>query len=216
MPLEKLLGSVKNNPALSGALSGAAGGALVSAFTKKKTARKLLKAGGLLAVGGVAWKAYQAYQANQATQPGQAAQAGAPWQAAPIELGLEQFEAVVDASAPDTSAALVIQAMIAAAHADEHLTSDEQKQIWQRAVEVGLPREALATLSDQLSQPMPVEYFAASADDMATRIDVYTASLLVIDETCDAGRTHLESLATQLELPAPLVAALHEAQTETV
>ncbi len=209
MPLDKILGSVKDNPAITGALSGAAGGALVSAFTRKKTARKLLKAGGLLAVGGVAWKAYQAYQSNQASAPVQ------PGQAEPLEIGQESFDAAVDTTAPDTtSAALVVQAMIAAAHADEHLTSSEQTQIWQKAIDAGLPRSDLATLSEQLSQPMPVEYFAATADDMATRIDVYAASLLVIDETCDAGRAHLETLAAQLALPAPLVAALHQAQSE--
>ena len=212
MAIDKILKELKTNPALTGALSGAASGALVSAFTKKKGAKKLLKGAGLLAVGGVAWKAWQSYQEGQKGAPAQVEKQVGPAQ---IEhVSQQSFEAVVDA-APDhqASTALVMQAMIAAAHADGHLSAGEQKLIWQQAVEAKLPAADLATLQDQLATPMPVPYFAAAAEDLETRIDVYTASLLVIDETCAEGAAHLQDLAAQLELPPPLVAALHERQS---
>ena len=65
MAINELLSGMKGNGALNGALGGVAGGALVSAFTNKKSARTLLKTGGLLAVGGVAWQAYSSYRNGQ-------------------------------------------------------------------------------------------------------------------------------------------------------
>jgi uncharacterized membrane protein YebE (DUF533 family) len=53
---------LSNNSPLTGLLGGAAGGALITAFANKKSARKLLKAGGLVALGGVAWHAYRSYK----------------------------------------------------------------------------------------------------------------------------------------------------------
>ena len=64
MPIDKLVKGISGNTAVTGALSGAAGGALVSALTGNKSAKKLLKAGGLVAVGGLAWQAYQSYQSS--------------------------------------------------------------------------------------------------------------------------------------------------------
>ncbi|MFT4821426.1 MAG: uncharacterized membrane protein YebE (DUF533 family), partial [Candidatus Azotimanducaceae bacterium] len=66
MPFEALLNSAQGKTALTGALSGAAGGALVSALTGNKSAKKLLKAGGLIAVGGIAMKAWQVYSGRDA------------------------------------------------------------------------------------------------------------------------------------------------------
>ncbi len=204
MPLDKILGSVTSNPAVTGALSGAAGGALVTAFTNKKSAKKLLKAGGLVAVGGLAYKAYQSYRNNQ-----QGAEAAPNVERALPDLTQQDFEAVVDTNLNATSSSLIIQAMIAAAHADGHLSDLEQKRIWQQAVELNLPSAELATLSAQLSQPLDPAQLAANAPNMETRIEIYTASAMVIDDSCEAGKSYLAALATQLQLPVQLVDALH-------
>ena len=152
----------------------------------------------MVAVGGMAWKAYQTYR------DGHLAQDAAP------QVAREDFEALVDAT-PDhaETTALVLQAMISAAHADGHLTDDERKEIWQKALTLKIPSSDLAAVEKQLQTPMPVEYFAASAKELATRIDIYAATLLIIDEECDAGRGYLATLAMALELPAGLVSALH-------
>lgn len=52
MPIDKIMQTVNANPGLKGALGGAAGGALVSAMLGNKTARKVAKTGGLMALGG--------------------------------------------------------------------------------------------------------------------------------------------------------------------
>ena len=211
MPLDRILNSVTSNPAITGALSGAAGGALVTAFTNKKSAKKLLKAGGLVAVGGLAFKAYQSYRGSQqhnsegaATSPSQPVEP----QALP-ELTQQDFAAVVDSSQNENTTSLIIQAMIAAAHADGHLSEAEQRRIWQQALELELPGSDLAALSEQLSKPLDPAQLAALAPNMETRIEIYTASAIVIDDTCEAGKSYLANLASQLQLPAQLVEALH-------
>ncbi|MEE4280589.1 MAG: tellurite resistance TerB family protein [Pseudomonadales bacterium] len=211
MPLDRILGSVTSNPALTGALSGAAGGALVTAFTNKKSAKKLLKAGGLVAVGGLAYKAYQSYRgAQQQSDDGAAPAPAQPLQAQALpELTQQDFAAVVDSTHNASTTSLIIQAMIAAAHADGHLSEAEQKRIWQQAVELELPSSDLAALSEQLSKPLDPAQLAALAPNMETRIEIYTASAIVIDDTCEAGQSYLANLASQLQLPAQLVEALH-------
>ncbi len=198
MPIDKLLKNPQASTALTGALSGAAGGALVSAFTNKKSAKKLLKGAGLVAVGGMAWKAYQSYRSNNA-----------PAQQEDPAITQREFEAVVAPEATDT-APLILQAMIAAAHADGHLTAEEQQRIWQQALDQGLPTEQLETLQQQMQTPPSLEQLVASCPDLATKIEVYTASLLALDEHCAAGQAYLATLADGLGLPAPLVNTLHQ------
>jgi uncharacterized membrane protein YebE (DUF533 family) len=211
MPLEKIFGSVTGNPAITGALSGAAGGALVTAFTNKKSATKLLKAGGLVAVGGLAYKAYQSYRGSlQQSNDGAAPAPAQPTQAQALpELTQQDFATVVDSNHNANTTSLIIQAMIAAAHADGHLSEAEQRRIWQQAVELELPSSDLAALSEQLSNPLDPAHLAALAPNMETRIEIYTASAIVIDDTCEAGKSYLANLALQLQLPAQLVEALH-------
>jgi len=208
MPLDKLLNHPKAGTALTGALSGAAGGALVSAFTNKKSAKKLLKGAGLVAVGGLAWQAYQSYRSGGAGSD-TAATASSPVAPGADQLTRQQFEAVVAPQA-DSSALLVLQAMIAAAHADGHLTSAEQENVWQQALSMNLPAQELNTLQTHISQPLTVDALSAACGDMATKIEVYTASVLTLDEQCAAGQAHLQRLAGALALPAPLVATLHQ------
>lgn len=221
MPIDKILKTANANPAISGALGGAAGGALVSAFTNKKSARKLLKAGGLVALGGVAWSAYQKYQERgQATGeaiPEAAAPAALPATEAPAALpatpapAAEMSEqAFVQQAAEENTASLILQAMVSAGYADGHLSESERSQIWQKALEEDLSSAALEDLQSMLAAPQPVEVLAAQADDMKTRIEVYTASRLAIDADCEAGAAHLEQLAAAMQMPPGLIAALNE------
>ena len=199
MAIDTLLSKFSNSSALTGALSGAAGGALVSAFTNKKSAKKLLKAGGLVAVGGLAYKAYQSYRSGQADDTNQ-----------PVpEISQQQFEAHVAENAPAQSTALVLQSMICAAHADGHLTDQEQQQIWQQALSLNLPPTDLATLGEQLKQPVTVAELADAAPSMELKIEMYTAAAVITDDSCEAGRRHLQTFAAALDLPPQLASALH-------
>ena len=71
MDLNKVVNALGSSGALGGFAGGVAGGALTGALMSKKGkkhAKTLLTAGGLAAVGGLAWKAYQSYQQGQQAQ----------------------------------------------------------------------------------------------------------------------------------------------------
>lgn len=200
MALEKILNNIQGNPAVTGALSGAAGGALVTAFANKKSAKKLLKAGGLVAVGGLAWQAYQRYK----SQP----EASQVSQAQTVEKA--QFDALLEDNSSDNGINLVISSMIAAAHADGQLTEEEKQRIWQQAVEAGLSGEELGALAGELDQPCSIEQLAVAADSFEKRLETYSAALLIIEEDCEAGTRFLNQLGETLEVPGALRQVLHQ------
>ncbi len=190
MPIDQLLKSDTARNTLTGFLGGAAGGALVSAISNKKSAKKLLKAGGLVALGGIAWSAVQKYREQSNT---------------PINI----HEPPARPEALPRNGLLLLRAMIAAAYADGHLTETEQSRIWQRAIDEGLSGSALSELEHLLLKPPAMMDVVHDATDLESRLEVYGASLTAIDEHCAAGRIYLEDLAVALRLPTPLVAAMH-------
>ncbi len=192
MPLEQLL-KASRNPAITGALSGMAGGALVSALTNRKTAKTLLKAGGVVAVGGLAYKAYQTYRDSQPKD-----HFGHPPE--------EQFVALEQSNDAIT---LVLDAMIAAANADGHLTETEKQKIWHQASEGQLEPMELARLSDKLNHPPSIVSLVQRAGTTELKVEVYTASILAMDENCVAGQMHLGELRKALDLPDQLAKAIH-------
>jgi len=237
MPFDALLNSAQGKTALTGALSGAAGGALVSALTGNKSAKTLLKTGGLIAVGGIAMKAWQAYSNRDAdtstaapsapTAPIAATQmpevsmaataplaaiapAATPPAAPPAarQAPANDRQASLNAQPSDEKLMLVLKSMISAAHADGHLSEQEQQTIWSKSVELGLPANELAVISEALNQPLHATQIAALATTLESKIEVFTAAAIVIDDTCSAGQNYLNDLGTQLDLPKGLIDAL--------
>ncbi|MFT7221156.1 MAG: uncharacterized membrane protein YebE (DUF533 family) [Candidatus Azotimanducaceae bacterium] len=200
MPIEQMIKGISGSSALTGLLGGAAGGALVSAFTNKKTAGNLLKAGGLVAAGGLAWKAYQTYRSDTPTQSEQ-----------PPVIARQEF---VEAIESTESHQIIIKAMIAAAHADGHLTDQEKEKIWKSAIDAGATSSDLALLAEEIAQPWSIADLAANTKTMESRIDVYAVSQLVIDDSCVPGQTYLAQLSEALALPKPLVDALRNQTSE--
>lgn len=214
MPIDALLNSANSKTALTGLLSGAAGGAIAGSLTKSKSAKKILKAGGLMAVGGLALKAWQSHSSAQkeaasghASTLGAASSIRVPSSAQSAE-GLAADPAAAIATTPEIDTALILQSMIAAAHADGVLTPDEQNKIWQQAVESGLPAEELALLSEALANPLSVAELAQLTNTMEEKIEAYTAAAVVVDEGCADGQAFLNQLASQFQLPAGLCNAL--------
>lgn len=204
MPIDTLLNSPNAKTALTGALSGAAGGAITTALLNKKSARNLLKAGGLVAVGGIAMKAWQSYKDNNA---GAEVPNPTPTALTTMANPVVQPSPQITQSAND-EALLILQSMIAAAHADGILTDEEQQQVWNKGVESGLPAEDLTAIADALNNPATPMQLAASANTMETKIEVYTAAACVIGGDCEAGNAYLETLRAQLNLPQGLANAL--------
>ena len=201
MPIDSLLRSPQAKSALNGFLGGAAGGAMVSAFTNKKSAKKLLKAGGLVALGGVAWSAYQKYRDGAEVAP----------QSDSNATPLPQPTAYSGSTAPEASClseSTLFRAMAAAAHADGHIDTAEQNKIWQEALDAGVDGDALNNLETLLQQPPTVEDVLAEATNMESKLEIYTASALVIDDSCEQGLRYLDHLKHKLGLPGALTNAV--------
>lgn len=228
MDFSKIISGLTSSGIGSGLAGGVAGGALVSALGSKsgrKTAATLLKVGGIAAVGGLAWKAYQSYQQTNAQQTNaqqgnaqQMPQTASPqsWQANNASQaqsdwrGLEQqqFEAIVDKS-NESAGMLLLRSTISAAMADGQLSQTEQGQIFAKLEELSLTSEERGTLFAEMAKPWTTADFGNNVKDPVIAIEVYTAALMTIDDTCEAGRAHLRSLANALRLPVPLVTSLH-------
>ncbi len=200
MALNDLLSGMKGNYALNGALGSKAGGALVSAFATRRSARILLNTGGLMAVGRLAWQAYNRYRSGQR-------QGGA---LSPAEIPRQQFEAVLDARSEKPGSGLVLQALIAAAHADRHLSEREQTRIWKCAMDLGATGSELAALTETMANPPSMDDLATGAETLEQRIQMYLAASMVIDEQREQGHKYLRQFASRLRLPLPLVEVLDE------
>ncbi len=212
MPIDKLLNSVSSNPALKGALGGAAGGALVTAMLGNKTARKAVKTGGLVALGGLAYKAYQSYQDGQSGSEETAQAQQVPQDPAPAIAAqpLQREDFNIDALASDGKVETVVKALVAAAHADGALEDHERDRIWNYALQEKLEPSQLDALAREIENPASVEELASLASGMEMKIEIYTASRLVIGQNCAAGDTYLAALGQAMGLPPGLIRALDQ------
>lgn len=213
MNLNNLISGLASSGVASGLAGGLAGGALSGALMSKrgrKYASTALKVGGMAAIGGLAWNAYQNYRKCKAeAAPGVAGEGAQKAMPAGSRRDPQPTRAafLIDKadSSQDSRGLLIIRAMIAAAAADGHMDSREKTRIFAKveALELSAPEKAL--LFDELAQPAGMSQVVAAVADMETAVEVYTASLLAVDETRLEGRIYLEGLASCLGLPAPLV-----------
>ncbi len=215
MDLSRIVQGLSNSGAVSGFAGGLAGSALVGAISGKKgkkMAKGALKVGALAAVGGLAYKAYQGYRQNQASAtpvvPGQGGQAqvadNGSWQNIPQQ----RFEAVTE-NPEGSGSLLLLRAMIAAAHSDGHMDTDEQNRVFEEAEKLSLSQQDKASLFDELCNPLGLQDIIAEVNNPETAVEVYAASLVAIDESRPEGQAYLRSLALALELPGELVESVH-------
>lgn len=196
MPIDKIMKTVNDNPGLKGALGGAAGGALVTAMMGNKTAKKIAKTGGLMALGGLAWQAYRSYQ-----------ESGAKLAPGTPELQAESFHLTPEEKPEEIH--LVVRAMIAASHADGQLDDNERQRIWERAMASDFSTTQLEALTEEINQPVGIAQLVVAAQGMEQKIEVYTASRLMIEKGHEQGEVYLQGLAEALGLPRGLVMALN-------
>lgn len=155
-----------------------------------------VKIGGMAAIGGLAYRAYEDWRKGQ---PGGAAALPAP----------EQEFLPQDAGAADDLATRLLQAMIAAAKADGHVTPEERAAIDGQLGNLGLGDEATALITAELDAPLDVGRIAGLARSEAEATQLYAASLLVADEDSPAEKGYLAMLAARMNLDQGLVDRLH-------
>lgn len=192
----------------SGTTKGAiAGGGLLALLLGGKSTVKM--AGGAMKLGGLAVVGSLAYQAYQDWQNGKKPQVAADDQpnALPAPEGTAFLPA--DQDAADELATRLVQTMVAAAKADGHVTPDERERITAELSQLGLGSEAERLITAELDTPLDVGRIAALARTPEEAAEIYTASLLVVDEQSAAEKGYLAMLAARMELDPELVEHLH-------
>ncbi len=197
--------------AMGGAMGGAVGQAAVVAalgmLLRRGGAGRLMKVGGMAALGMMAYKSWQAYQARQAGSSAAAATTGVQGKAF----------AAPSADAPNEAhEQALLAAMIAAAKADGHVDDNERAQIEQALrTSDGQPGDPalLAWLDVQLKQPLNAAAIARPAvGDLELASKLYLASVIVAGggggNVSAEEQAWLDALARELGLPEELKVSL--------
>ena len=187
-----------------GAIAGGLLGVLLSGNARRMLGTGI-QVGGMAAIGGLAYRAWEDWKA------GKSADAGDEVIAAPDGTAF----APLDSDAADSLAARLLQAMVSATKADGHVTDVERKRIDAQLGALGLGDAATAMITAELDSPLDVGRIAALAEQPEDGVQLYAASLLVVDPNGPAEAAYLASLADKLGLAADLVAHLH-AKAETL
>lgn len=195
-----------------GMTKGAIAGGLLAVLMGKDTRRlagTALKVGGAALVGGLAWKAWQDWQAGKepahtptALPPGEV-----PVALPPPPPGSAFQPAGADEA--DELATRLVQAMVAAAKADGHVTTRERARIDAQLAELDLGAEAQALVVAELDAPLDAGRIAGLARGPEEAAEIYAASLLVVDPEAPAEKGYLAMLAARLALDPALVSHLH-------
>ena len=194
--MNQVTGSSENKSSGSGFPGGLAGGlaagGVVSLLMGSKRARKYAgKAatiGGVAMLGGAAFKLYQNWQKNNAQQT-------------PVS---EPMPNTMASTTTDEYQLTLIKAMIAAAKADGHIDSDEQRTIFDAVESMSLPAEQKGLIFDLLNQPISAMDIAAGLSNDEQKTEVYMVSCMVGNIDHPAERQHLDDLAMVLNLPDDL------------
>lgn len=181
---------------------GAIAGGLLGVLLNGNARRMLgsgLQVGGMAAIGGLAYKAWEDWQA------GKSPAAGGEIVAAPDGTAFTP----VDADEADNLAARLLQAMVSATKADGRVTDAERASIDAQLGALGLGDAATTMITTELNAPLDVGRIAALARQPEDGVQVYAASLLVVDPDGPTEKAYLAALAAKLGLAAELVAQLH-------
>ena len=176
---------------------GAAAGGLLALLVGTKSGRKILspaiKLGSLAALGTVGYKVYQKYLEDQ----GLASEGSS----------IEQLK-----GEPRNARALtIVRATIAAAIADGTIDGQERDAITAQIKASGLQADASKILMDEILKPLKVEEIAAESDSPEAAVEIYLASMAIVDVENEKERKFLDQLADAMQI-APGLKANIEAE----
>ncbi|PRP70974.1 hypothetical protein BUE93_09120 [Chromobacterium amazonense] len=177
----------------SGALTGGALGLLLSNKKARKMGGKLAVYGGLAALGVVAYRAYSDWQSKQNVS-----------NSPPRTLDR------LPPSQIEGHSRAVLVAMIAAAKADGHVSSEERGLLETELVRLSGNEQDRHWLESELASPLEPAKVAALAITPELAAEMYLASALVVDEDTYMERAYLDEFARQLRLPQDLQRQLEQ------
>jgi len=207
--MNSILDKVLSGGAATGLASGLAGG-LAGSFLMSKKGRKFgksaLKVGGVAAVGALAYSAYKKYtnKQNTTTVP---------------DSGVEnkQMQSLEDSgflpakndqTALHNLEATLVTAMIAASRADGQMDVQESQAIFKQIKSYQLNAEEEAQLIEQIQSPVDMDALISAATTPEIATEIYTVSVITMNEINSAERDYLSMLAMRLNIPNALVEAI--------
>jgi len=207
-----LVGKLKEVIGQNQLATGAAAGGLAAIFLGTKAGRGLAvnaaKLGGLAMIGGLAYQAWQNYSQGQQAQ----ASATGTVEEAPAD---SPFGLTADTANDNSTAILLIRAMIAAATSDGVVDDSERALIVGNLRQIGLDPAAAGFLDEAFANPYTPADLANDTSSPEVAAQVYTAARLTIDPNKASERAFLAKLASGLGLDAELVAHI-DAAAESV
>jgi uncharacterized membrane protein YebE (DUF533 family) len=209
--------SATSNSKTSSFLAGLGGGALGAGALSllmgnkkvRKVSGKVAMYGGLAALGALAYRTYGDWQKKQQTEQSTGAPAYTP---APA-LTVDTFQQLPATQLEQHSSA-VLTAMIGAAKADGHIGPEERQLLETELGKLSSDPNDRRWLEAELARPLDPAAIAASAKSPEMGVEMYLASLIMVDEESFMERAYLDELARQLKLAPDLKAQL-ENQVKT-
>ncbi len=196
---DDLMGQLKdliaNNKGAAGALAGGLGALVLGTQTGRGLAVDAAKLGGLVLIGGLAYKAYQNHQAGKPLMD----TARSSTDAAPEGTGFEPDAVTNDA------AVLYIRGMIAAAAADGRIDQSEQAKIFGSLEQAGMEDSAREFIQGELDNPASIEDLVAAVSSEGEAIQLFTAARMAIDFDSASEQQFLGALADELNIAPELV-----------
>lgn len=199
--LAQLQQAIGQNQGAAGAILGGLGGLLLGTEKGRSVTMDAAKLGGLVLIGGLAYKAYQNYLEGKPL-----IEMGEPVSPPPTN-------SLFDAEAGDgqQNAVLMLRAMIAAAAADGLIDETERAAILGNVQALGIDQATLDFLQDETANPATAETLAAEVQGPEQAAQLYTAARLAVDLDNDDEQQFMADLAAQLGLDEQLVAQLEAA-----
>jgi uncharacterized membrane protein YebE (DUF533 family) len=156
----------------------------------------------LLLLASLAWKAYQAHQQNKG-DPQSNMNANTQ-----LLSGMREPKNKEEEKAVNETIFLMLKAMINAAKADGKIDETEMAKILGKAKENGMNEDEQQFIMTEINKPMDTESLinAVSTPQMAAQI--YSVSLLAIDQDTEAEELYLKALAKSLALSDETVSFL--------
>jgi uncharacterized membrane protein YebE (DUF533 family) len=193
--MDQLKDLIGNNKALAGGLAGGLGALVLGTQTGRGLALDAAKLGGLVLIGGLAYKAYQNHQAGKPLID----TAQTSTEAAPDGTGFEPDAVTNDA------AILYIRGMIAAAAADGRIDQSEQDKIFGSLEQAGMEDAAREFIQGEMNNPASIEDLVAAVSSEGEAIQLFTAARMAIDFDSQSEQQFLLTLADELEISPELV-----------
>lgn len=174
------------NAAMGAAAAGALGTLLLSGVMGK-FGRKLATAGGLAALGALAYDAWQKHSGSNDEQ-----------KFLPNDANREAL------------GKLTLKAIINAMKADGKIDDAEKSKLYNSLQNADLSDEEKSFLFDELNKPIDTEGLVALAIDEQSALEIYTASFVAINPDGEAEKAYLGDLANKLKITPELAQSVRD------